>query len=59
MLDVVLVDDIRKLLEPLCNLSSLPWAYKATIRQPNKTDCGIFVIRNMEDPTSKWAQQVI
>ncbi|KAL6216090.1 hypothetical protein ACLB2K_009317 [Fragaria x ananassa] len=57
MLDVVLVDDIRKLLEPLCNLSSLPWAYKATIRQPNKTDCGIFVIRNMEDPTSKWAQQ--
>ncbi|KAL6142133.1 hypothetical protein ACLB2K_060416 [Fragaria x ananassa] len=57
MLDVILGDDIIKLLEPMCTLSSLPWAYNTPIRQPNCRDCGIFVIRNMEDPTSKWADQ--
>ncbi|KAL6195072.1 hypothetical protein ACLB2K_030693 [Fragaria x ananassa] len=57
MLDAILGEDIVNLLDGICSFASLPWYYTTPIRQPNTADCGVFVLRNMEDPTSKWAQK--
>lgn len=59
MLDAILGEDIVNLLDGICSFASLPWYYTTPIRQPNTADCGVFVLRNMEDPTSKWAQKVL